>query len=181
MAVEATGIDGVLLLRYPLHVDDRGFFRQTFQLGELTAALGREPQLRQGNHSRSVAGVLRGFHAEPWDKLVQVVRGTGYCVAADIRPTSPTFGQHRAFLLGDAPGEFARLFIARGLANAVYASSDMDYLNDVSDEYSPYDRLAIAWNDSDLAVPWPDSNPILSDVDRSAPTLAAVLASAGYA
>jgi dTDP-4-dehydrorhamnose 3,5-epimerase len=47
MAVESTGIDGLLLLRFPVLGDERGFFRQTFQLGELAAALGREPALRE--------------------------------------------------------------------------------------------------------------------------------------
>lgn len=177
MSVESTGIEGLLLLRFPLLCDERGFFRQTFQLGEFTAALGREPALRQENHSRSVQGVLRGFHAEPWDKLVHVIHGTGLCVVADIRPESPTFLQHRAFLLGDEPGTFARIFVAEGLANAVYAVTEMDYVNTVSQEFAPRERVAIAWNDPDLAVSWPSASPLLSDVDRSALPLRAVLAS----
>ena len=118
MPVEETAIAGLLVVRWDTHGDDRGFFRQTYQVAELTEALGREPVLRQGNHSRSQAGVLRGFHAEPWDKLVYVVRGTAFCAIADIRPASSTFGEVETFTLGDAPGERLRLFVSAGLANA---------------------------------------------------------------
>jgi dTDP-4-dehydrorhamnose 3,5-epimerase len=179
MATEPTGIDGLLRIAFPLHVDERGFFRQSFQMGELRSALGREVSLVQGNHSRSAAGVLRGFHLEPWDKLVQVVRGTALCVVADVRPASPTFRQTRSFLLGDAPGEFARIFVSAGLANAFYALTEADYLNDVSEEFTPRGRLAVAWNDPDLGVRWPATTPILSAADRAAPTLREVLAARG--
>jgi dTDP-4-dehydrorhamnose 3,5-epimerase len=40
----------------------------------------------QPNHARSQLGVLRGFHADPWDKLVYVSLGTVLAVIADIRP-----------------------------------------------------------------------------------------------
>jgi dTDP-4-dehydrorhamnose 3,5-epimerase len=33
-------------------------------------------------------------------------------------------------------------------------------------------EAALAWNDRDLAVPWPIDEPVLSERDRTAPTLA---------
>src|SRR5687767_6055458 len=101
MPVESTEIEGLLLVDWPTHGDDRGFFRQTYQIDEIADALGRVPVLRQGNHSRSQPGVLRGFHAEPWDKLVYAVHGTVFTAVADIRPSSPTFAQTLTFTLGD--------------------------------------------------------------------------------
>jgi dTDP-4-dehydrorhamnose 3,5-epimerase len=170
--IETTGIDGLLLVRWDTHGDDRGFFRQTYQVRELTEALGREPVLRQGNHSRSGADVLRGFHAEPWDKLVYVVRGTAFCAVADIRPDSPTFGGVASFTLGDLPGERSRLFVSRGLANAFCTLTEVDYLYDVSAYWSPdADKSSIAWDDPDLAVAWPVDDPVLSEADRANPTL----------
>jgi dTDP-4-dehydrorhamnose 3,5-epimerase len=172
--VEATGIDGLVIVRWDTHGDDRGFFRQTYQVRELTEALGYEPTLRQGNHSRSQPGVLRGFHAEPWDKLVYVVRGTAFAAIADIRPESATFGETRSFVLGDDPGHRMRLFIADGLANSFCSIGDgpVDYVYDVSDYWRPdIDKRAVAWNDPELAVDWPTDQPVLSDADRSNPTL----------
>ena len=174
MPVQATSIEGLYVIDWPTHADERGFFRQTYQTAELTEALGREPVFAQGNHSRSDSGVLRGFHAEPWDKLVYVACGTALCVIADIRPDSPTFARHERFLLGDEPGERRRLFITDGLANAFLAlgPQPVDYLYDVSEPYRPgVDKRAVAWDDPDLAVDWPVAEPNLSPEDRANPTL----------
>lgn len=171
MPVQLTAIDGLLVVAWDALLDERGLFKHTYQHSELTQALGREPRLRQGNHSRSHARVLRGFHVEPWDKLIYVPRGLATCVVADVRPDSPTFGRTERFLLGDAPGRLDRVFIHRGLANAFYCHAETDYLNDVSEEFDPAGRGGVAWNDPDLAVTWPDAHPILSDADRRQPTL----------
>ncbi|MEX0660042.1 MAG: dTDP-4-dehydrorhamnose 3,5-epimerase family protein [Egibacteraceae bacterium] len=173
--IEATDIEGLLVVRWPTHGDDRGFFRQTYQVAEIADVLGREPVLLQGNHSRSAPGVLRGFHAEPWDKLVYVVRGQVMAAIADIRASSPTFGQARTFRLGEPPdGERIRLFIAQGLANSflTLGSDPVDYLYDVSDYWRPdIDKPSVAWDDPDLGVDWPVADPVLSDADRDNPTL----------
>lgn len=179
MPVHTTPIAGLLVVRSPEHRDDRGFFRQTYQVRELAEALERDVRLRQGNHSRSHARVLRGFHAEDWDKCAYVARGTATCVVADVRRGSTTFGRTATFVLGDPPGERVRLFISKGLCNAVYCHTEVDYLNEVSDEFDPSRRSGIIWNDPDLAVSWPDANPILSASDAALPTLRAFCASRG--
>lgn len=174
MPVFKTSIAGLLVISWPSLYDARGFFRQTYQRSEIEAALGRDLRMQQGNHSRSTARVLRGFHAEPWDKLIYVIRGLATCVVADPRPDSPTFGQTEHFLLGDEPGARNRLFVSRGLANAFYCHTEVDYLNDVSEEFVPQAGFGIAWNDPDLAFPWLDLDPFLSDADRQQPTLKAL-------
>jgi dTDP-4-dehydrorhamnose 3,5-epimerase len=175
VAAEPTDIAGLLVVRWEDFADDRGFFRQTYQIRELEEALGRTPVLRQGNHSHSVPGVLRGFHAEPWDKLVYVVRGLAMAAVADIRPSSPTFGVARTFLLGDPPGgQRVRLFISEGLANSFVTLGEgpTDYVYDVTDYWRPdLEKPSVAWNDPDLDVEWPVTDPILSDADRANPTL----------
>jgi dTDP-4-dehydrorhamnose 3,5-epimerase len=174
MAVEPTAIAGLSVVRFDAHADDRGFFRQTYQAGALEAALGRPLRLRQGNHARSVPGVLRGFHAEPWDKLVYVARGTAFAAVADIREDSPTFGEVATFWLGDPPGQRRRLFVSAGLANAYAAvgMDEVDYLYDVSEEWTAQaDKRSIAWDDPDLGVDWPLTDPLLSAADRANPLL----------
>ncbi|MFA9430156.1 dTDP-4-dehydrorhamnose 3,5-epimerase family protein [Egicoccus sp. AB-alg2] len=168
-----TDIDGLLVVRWSTHRDVRGFFRQTWQRSELEEALGRPVVFRQGNHARSAVGVLRGFHAEPWDKLVYVARGRALAAVADVRPDSPTFGEVRTFDLGDG-AEPCRLFVAAGLANAycAHGDEDVDYLYDVTAEWRPdADKRALAWDDPDLAVTWPVSEPLVSAADRANPTL----------
>jgi dTDP-4-dehydrorhamnose 3,5-epimerase len=176
MPVLTTTLPGLLVLRWPDHEDGRGFFRQTYQTAEIASALQRDVRFVQGNHSRSAPRVLRGFHAEQWDKCVYVTRGIATCVVADIRPASPTFGRTESFLVGDAPGGRMRLFISEGLCNAVYCHTEVDYLNEVSREFEPTNRYGVIWNDPDLAVAWPDSEPLLSPVDASLPTLKEFLA-----
>jgi dTDP-4-dehydrorhamnose 3,5-epimerase len=171
MPVLTTAIAGLFVVRSPEHEDNRGFFRESYRLSELREAVGRKVGFVQGNHSRSARGVLRGFHAEPWDKLVYVVHGTAFCVVADIRQESPTFGATESFLLGDWPGVRERLFIAKGLANGFQAISDCDYVNDVSAEFVADGRRGFAWDDPTLGVEWPVLPPILSAHDRSLPTL----------
>jgi dTDP-4-dehydrorhamnose 3,5-epimerase len=174
MPVSETSIDGLLVVHWETFGDERGFFRQTYQLEELEKALGRPVALVQGNHSRSEPGVLRGFHAEPWDKLVYVVRGSAFAAIADIRPDSATFGEVATFRLGDPPGERVRLFISEGLANAFCAVGDepVDYVYDVSDYWRPgVDKRAVAWDDPDLGVTWPHDEPVVSDEDRGNPSL----------
>lgn len=173
MDVERTAIAGLLVVRSPTLIDERGFFRQTLLRSALEATLGRTVEFRQANHSRSHARVLRGFHAEPWDKLVYVARGTAFCALADIRPDSPTFATVVTLDLGDEPGERSRLFIPSGVANSFYARTECDYLYDVTEEWRPgVPKPAVAWDDPTLAVAWPDPAPLLSDADRANPRLA---------
>jgi dTDP-4-dehydrorhamnose 3,5-epimerase len=175
--VETTAIEGLLVVRWPTHADDRGFFRQTWQRPELAQALGHEPVFRQGNHSRSVPGVLRGFHAEPWNKLIQVVRGRALCAFLDIRPDQPTFGQAVTMHLGDPGGphdaQQVSIWVPSGVANGfcVYGDEPADYVYAVTATWEPGNYPAVAWNDPDASVDWPVDHPILSDADRSHPRL----------
>jgi dTDP-4-dehydrorhamnose 3,5-epimerase len=41
----------------------------------------------------------------------------------------------------------------------------------VTSYYDGTDTRAVAWDDPDLAVPWPVPSPLLSDRDRGNPTL----------
>jgi dTDP-4-dehydrorhamnose 3,5-epimerase len=174
VSIEPTAIEGLFVVRSATHEDERGFFRQTYVVSQLSEVLGREVRFAQGNHARSRPGVLRGFHAEPWDKLVYVARGTVFAAIADIRPASPTFGEVATFQLGDPPGERVRLFVSEGLANAyaVVGEREADYLYDVTAEWSPgVDKCAVAWDDPDLAIGWPVADPLLSPADAANPPL----------
>lgn len=171
MRAVATAVDGAFVLEGDRVDDDRGFFRESYRASVLERAIGREVRFRQANHSRSRPGVLRGFHAEPWDKLIYVPHGAALCAVADVRPDSPGFGTVALVELGGSTGSLRRLFVSRGLANAFLALEETDYLNDVSEEFAPEGRGGFAWNDPTLAVDWPIESPILSEFDRGLPTL----------
>jgi dTDP-4-dehydrorhamnose 3,5-epimerase len=159
-----------LIIDRPTIEDERGFFREVFQARELEAALGRPVSFLQVNHSRSYRGVLRGLHAEDWEKLVYVPRGEVFTALADLRPWSPTFGQVATFRLGEDHRQL--LFIPRGLAHGYYVLSDeADYVYQVTAYYDGSDTRAVAWDDPDLAVPWPTRRPVLSARDQANPTM----------
>ena len=170
MAAWRSTLDGLWIFGRPTHADERGFFREAFQLRELQEALGCTPAFVQVNHARSVRGVLRGLHAENWEKLVYVPNGEVFTAVADIRPDSPTFGRVATFHLGQTNP--LTLYLARGLAHGYYVLSDVaDYVYQVTAYYDGTDTRAVAWDDPDLAIRWPVAEPLVSARDRRNPTL----------
>lgn len=181
MQVEKTPIEGLTLFPTRIIEDTRGFFTETYRADALAEVLGRDYVFAQGNHSRSRAGTLRGFRAEPWDKLIHVAHGTALIVVVDIRPNSPTFRQHWRGMIGDRPGTRARILVQEGLANAFYCMTEVDYINEVSHPYLAHVRRGFIWNDPTLDIDWPDANPVLSVSDQRLPTLDAMLNARGEA
>ncbi len=167
--ISKTKLEGLLCIQRPIFRDERGFFHEVVRLDELSEVTGQTFNIQQVNHSHSVEGVLRGLHAEHWDKIVWVARGRAFTALADIRPDSPTFGQYESFELSDENG--LALFIPEGFANSVYALSEIDYVYLVNKTYDGSDTTAITWDDPDIAVAWPNLNPILSNRDRNNPRL----------
>jgi len=163
-------LSGVWVFERRTFPDNRGFFREAFRLDEIEKAVGRQLRFVQMNHSRSSRDTLRGLHAENWDKLVYVSAGEVFTALADVRADSPTFGQVETFRFSPESG--LTVFIPTGVAHGYCVLSDeADYLYQVTAYYDGSDRRAIAWNDPDLAVPWPVQHPILSERDLQAPRL----------
>jgi len=64
------------------------------------------------------------------------------------------------------------LVIPAGVAHGYCVlSAAAGYTYQVTAYYDGSDRRAVAWDDPDLAVPWPVNEPILSERDRHAPRL----------
>jgi dTDP-4-dehydrorhamnose 3,5-epimerase len=126
----------------------------------------------QWSISESTAGTLRGFHAEPWNKLVHVVAGEVFSAIADLRRGSDTAGEVWTGQLDRTRA----LFVGRGLGNAFQALSEVAVYAYLVDQHWRADVAypAVAWNDPDLRVDWPitDERLALSMKDRTNPTLA---------
>ncbi len=173
MRVEDLGLDGLKLIVPIAYGDDRGFFLESYNRERYRAA-GIEVEFVQDNHSRSKRGTLRGLHyqSDPGQaKLMRVGAGRIFDVAVDIRPDSPTFGQWEGVYL-DAETH-AQLLIPVGFAHGFCVLSDFaDVLYKVSSVFEPKTDRTISWCDPDIAIDWPVAEPILSERDRDAPTLA---------
>jgi len=137
--------------------------------------LGLHFQFVQDNHSLSAhPGVVRGLHYqnEPMaqTKLVRVLSGAIFDVAVDIRPGSPTFGQWVGVIL--SADNKRQLVVPRGFAHGICTLvPDTQIMYKVDQFYSAEHDRGILWNDPDIGIEWPVSNPILSDKDSNLPLL----------
>jgi dTDP-4-dehydrorhamnose 3,5-epimerase len=157
-------------------VDDRGFFSRTFDAAVMRAA-GVDPAgFVQDSISRSGGGVLRGLHLrrDPGEaKLVRCSYGAVFDVIVDLRPTSPTYRNWESFELRDT--EQASLYIPAGCAHGFQALTDpADVSYRIDREHDPSQDVTIAFDDPDLAIPWPLPVTAMSDRDRHAPPLSSV-------
>ncbi len=161
-------LHGLSLVELKVHGDARGFFVERFQHNRFHEN-GLPSHFVQDNHSRSAPGVLRGLHYQTkpaQGKLVGVVRGRIWDVAVDIRPDSPTFGQHFGVELSDLNGRL--LWVPHGFAHGfcVLGDEPADVYYKVDAPYTPATEGGISWNDPGLAVNWPVSHPTVSQRDQ---------------
>jgi epimerase EvaD len=170
-------VEGAIEFTPRVFSDDRGLFVSPFQEEAFVEAHGG-PLFRvaQTNHSMSQRGVVRGVHytvtPPGMAKYVYCARGTALDIVIDIRVGSPTFGQWDAVLMDQQ--DHRATYFPVGVGHAFVALEDntvMWYL--VSGVYVPQDELALSALDPALGLPIDtDIEPILSDRDRAAITLA---------
>jgi dTDP-4-dehydrorhamnose 3,5-epimerase len=179
MKVTPCAIPDVLLIEPRVFGDARGFFFESFNQRAFAQATGLDVNFVQDNHSKSAKGVLRGLHYQvthPQGKLVRVVAGEVFDVAVDIRPGSPTFGRWVGDVL--SADNNRQLWIPPGLAHGFLVLSDSaEFLYKTTDYYAPEHERCIAWNDTTVAIAWPDlgSPPQLSAKDAAGAALASCL------
>jgi dTDP-4-dehydrorhamnose 3,5-epimerase len=176
MQVEASALPEVLLITPKVFNDPRGFFMETYHEERYRNA-GVAARFVQDNHSASVLGTLRGLHAQlkrPQAKLVRCIRGSIWDVAVDARRGSPRFGKWAAAELSERNAR--QLYIPEGFLHGfAVLSENAEVEYKCSDGYVPDDQLTVRWDDPEIGVPWPLREPLLSDKDRDAPFLSAVL------
>ena len=168
-----TAIPDVLVIEPAVFGDARGFFYESWNQRAFDQAVGREVRFVQDNHSASTRGVLRGLHYQVENvqgKLVRVIEGEIWDVAVDVRRGSPAYGRFFAARL-TAEG-FEQLYVPPGLAHGFLVTSEVAQVEyKCTAPYDPKAEFSIAWNDPDLAIPWPTETPLLSERDRRAPRL----------
>lgn len=175
MKATPLAIPEVILLQPTVHVDERGFFFESFNQTEFDRAVGHHVNFVQDNHSKSSRHVLRGLHYQlehPQGKLVRVTQGEVFDVAVDLRKSSPTFGLWVGQLLS-AENEH-QLWIPEGFAHGfLVLSESAESQYKTTRYYAPEYERCIAWNDPDLAINWPlhGAQPVLSEKDKQGENL----------
>jgi dTDP-4-dehydrorhamnose 3,5-epimerase len=164
----------VLLIRPAIFQDERGLFMETWRASTYEA-LGIPPFV-QNNVSVSRRHVLRGLHLQHPDgqgKLVSVLAGSVFDVAVDVRVGSPTFGRWAGAEL--SRDNALQLYIPEGFAHGFITLSDESVFSyKCTRYYEPGHERTVRWDDPELGIAWPCRTPILTERDRSAPTLRAM-------
>lgn len=167
-------IAGALLFTPQPHVDERGFFSRTFD-ADIAREAGIDPAgFAQDSLSRSGRGVIRGMHIRRGlgeAKLVRCSYGAVFDVIVDLRPGSATYGNLESFeLRGD---EQVSLYVPAGCAHGFQALTEpADVAYRIDRPHDPSEDVSIAFDDPELAIPWPLPVTSISARDKKAPSLA---------
>ncbi len=159
-------IDGVKVVDLELFEDLRGSFVEFYRESWLPPG----GSAVQGNVSLSKVGTLRAmhFHRLQWDYWF-VMSGDAFVALADLRTGSPSERAVSTFRLSG--GTPQGLFIPPGVAHGFWAETDLilEYL--VGRTFDGTDEFGVAWDDASLGIDWPAGDPILSERDRTNPSL----------
>jgi dTDP-4-dehydrorhamnose 3,5-epimerase len=154
--------------------DERGFFIEVYKK-DLVKELGLDVDFVQDNHSGSEKNVLRGLHFQwgpPMGKIMRVSRGSAFLVAVDIRKDSKTLGKW--FGLEVSAENRKQVYAPAGFARGFCVLSDYAEVQyKCTGEYTKTkEESGILWNDPAIGIEWPIGDPILSEKDAKAQTLA---------
>jgi len=170
MIFNPTPIKGLYVIDLEKRGDDRGFFARAFCEREF-AAHDLVTHFVQVNNSLSAQkGTLRGMHYQlapkAETKLVRCIRGALYDVALDLRPGSPTFGQHYG---AELTAENRRMmYVPKGFAHGFLTlAPDTEAFYFVDEFYAPDRERGVRWNDPKFKIQWPAEPVVLSDKDRT--------------
>lgn len=169
-------IPGMIEFDIPVHGDNRGWFKENFQK-EKMLPLGfpesffKENKL-QNNVSLSRKGVLRGLHAEPWDKYISVAdNGRVLGSWVDLREGA-SFGHVYQTIIDASKG----IYVPRGVANGFQVLSDTVSYSYLVNDYWALDLKPkyafVNYADPALGIKWDDvENAEVSEADKNHPLL----------
>ena len=171
------------------HADARGSFRELWRASAypadgIAAELAGIDRARfvQANLSTSAAGVLRGlhYHRGQLDRWV-VANGQAFVALVDVRPVARDAGPAAVETRVLRADEWVE--IPAGVAHGFLALEPLELVYLVTAEFDASDELGFAWDDPAVGVAWPlpitataDGRPIVSERDRTNPTLTELVA-----
>ena len=167
-----TEIPDVILVKPSVIKDHRGFFMESYHIEKFSMG-GIDCTFVQDNHAKSIQNILRGLHFQvnfPQAKLLRCLKGKVFDVAVDLRKNSPFYGKW----VGEELSEENKyqLFIPEGFAHGYYVLSETAEITyKCSKVYHPEDEQGFRWDDPEIGIEWPETEPILSRKDQLLPFL----------
>lgn len=155
---------GVHIRALKPHPDERGVFTEIFR-----EEWGVGCRAVQWNAVHSQAGVLRGVHVHVThgDYLV-VLSGVLALGLHDMRRHSRSLGWSRVITLqATAP---RAITIPPGVCHGFYFPVPSTHVYAVSAYWNPQDELGCRFDSAELALNWPNGEPLLSERDSHAGT-----------
>ncbi|HMS23213.1 MAG TPA: dTDP-4-dehydrorhamnose 3,5-epimerase family protein [Candidatus Saccharibacteria bacterium] len=169
-----TNIPGLIFFDVTSVGDDRGWFQEKFHKDKLVeGGIPEDFQVVQNSLSyNKQKGVVRGLHAEPWDKYISVVKGKVFAAYVDLREGS-NFGKVETIEI--TPN--IAVFLPEGVANSFQTLEDETYYlysvnkHWTADDYDKY--MFVNLGDPDLNIQWPIAleDSVMSDRDKNHPQL----------
>jgi dTDP-4-dehydrorhamnose 3,5-epimerase len=172
MIFTETKLKGAYVIELEKREDERGFFARFYCEREYDAH-GLSTHFVQINNSLAVhKGTLRGMHYQlppkAETKVVRCLRGALWDCIIDLRPDSPTFGQHHAVEL--TADNRTMFYVPKGFAHGfVTLQDDTEALYLVDEFYAPERERGIRFDDPRFRIEWPLSPSVISDKDRAHP------------
>lgn len=156
ITIERTPIEGLTLIHPHVFEDERGYFIKDFE-AHLYEENNLPVKFFEFNESKSKKGTIRGLHFQQkysQGKLIRVIKGAVFDVAADLRFGSPTFGKWMGFELSEYNHDV--LYIPEGFAHGFLAlEDDTIFSYKCTNKYAPEFDSGIRYNDPDINVEWP--------------------------
>lgn len=170
MKAHETTIPGVLRIELDLQPNENGWFKENLHRAKLEE-LGVPPvDVVQHNVAYfAEAGIIRGIHAEPWDKYLSPSAGRVFVAIVDLR-SGETFGAVETFEFGPEQA----LYVPRGCGNSFCTLVPHTVYDVLVTEYWSPERVTVDLFDPELGIDWPFPHEQLSSTERDAgnPSLA---------
>lgn len=172
MKKNVENLNGILKISYSPFLDFRGSLIKLYRKEIFQEIL---PNIEELYISNSKYGVIRGLHFQlgnkGQDKFIYCISGNLLDVSVDLRPNE-NFGRiHLEELKGGSPfvlgipGSFAH--------GVIILEENTTFINMTSQPYSPGDERGIRWDS--LGIKFPIKDPIVSEKDKSWPSLEEIL------
>jgi dTDP-4-dehydrorhamnose 3,5-epimerase len=160
-------IEDLIIRNSPGFKDDRGEFYCSYQLSQ--EVLNDNLTFKEWDFSYNYQNVLRGLHCdfETW-KLIECIYGEVFWVAVDARQNSNTF--KNIFFCNLSKNNHTQVLVPPGVLTGFYVHSEeaIFYYRQTKEYSGGRNQTSVVWNDPDLKIPWPCTDPTISERDQNA-------------